>query len=366
MPNTELDSAAKPVGPGAQLRQARLALKLQPENAAGILRLSPKQILALENDDYSSLAGPTYVRGYLRGYAQLLGLAPEKIVEEYNRLAAAAAPPPVDLTKLTKPEQVTSNDYRVKLVTLAGAALIIGLSAIWWRGKDGPALPSVPASGAYQTESGAMVPEHSIPAAPATGTPPPATLATTSGTTGDAAPQAANPVVLEPAATAPSAATSAPGPRARLVLRAEQESWVDVRDGNQNKLLYENLVTGRVVTVEGPAPLNVFLGNVDGVRVEFNGRPYDASRHKRGAIARFTLSGEAPVVAGEAARKDTTAQLPPALKPAPAAEKAPVPPARPAAAVPLERQAPPTAAPAQQPPVRPQGNESPATPASAN
>jgi cytoskeleton protein RodZ len=308
MTNAEKEIAAKPVGPGAQLREARLGLKLQPENAAGMLRLSPKQILALENDDYSSLAGPTYVRGYLRGYAQLLGLSPEKIVEEYHRAAAAAAPPPVDLTRLVKPEQITSSDYRVKLVTLAGAALIIALSAIWWRGKDEPARAGDPAPAVYQTESGAVVAEQTAPPAEVTTAPKPVAPATTGSESVSPAMTSVAPAAVP--ATPTPVVVPAPGPRARLVLRAEQESWADVRDGNQNKLLYENLAAGRVVSVEGPAPLSVFLGNVDGVALEFNGRPYDAARHKRGTIARFTLAGDVPVAAGDAIRKDVKAQTP--------------------------------------------------------
>jgi cytoskeleton protein RodZ len=42
--------------------------------------------------------------------------------------------------------------------------------------------------------------------------------------------------------------------------------------------------------VEGVAPLSVFLGNVEGVRVELNGQPYDVSPYRRGDVARFTVS----------------------------------------------------------------------------
>lgn len=77
------------------------------------------------------------------------------------------------------------------------------------------------------------------------------------------------------------------------MLYVHDDSWADVRDARQQRLIYETIAAGRVVTLEGVAPLQVFLGNVDGVRVEFQGRPYDAARHKRGQIARFTL-GAAP------------------------------------------------------------------------
>ena len=79
------DTSDPRTGPGRLLRQARQDLRLAPEDVAQILHLSSKQITALEADDFQSLPGPTYVRGYLRGYAQLLGLSPEKVVEIYNQ-----------------------------------------------------------------------------------------------------------------------------------------------------------------------------------------------------------------------------------------------------------------------------------------
>jgi cytoskeleton protein RodZ len=311
-PNTQV-AAATPNGPGSQLRQARLDLKLAPEDVANILRLSPKQIVALEDDDYGHLPGPTYVRGYLRSYAQLLGLAPEKIIEIYNQLPSAVAP--VDLTKLTTPEQVTSKDYRVQLVTLTVAAILIGLSAIWWQGSEKEqSHPAAPVGPTQQLESEAGVSDVTLPpqlppaTTPATGT---AAIPEPAKTQPPVSPAPAAPgaartpaIVTAPAptgtsATTPQASTVAPtgappaaaasGPRVRVTLHADQESWVDVRDANQNRLLYETLPAGRVVTLEGTSPLSVFLGNVDGVRVEFNGRPFDANRYKRGPVARFTL-----------------------------------------------------------------------------
>jgi cytoskeleton protein RodZ len=75
----------------------------------------------------------------------------------------------------------------------------------------------------------------------------------------------------------------------KLTLVTTQDSWAEVRDARQNRLLYETVPAGRTVVLEGAAPLNVFLGNVEGVSVEFNGKPYDTTPHRRGSIARFAL-----------------------------------------------------------------------------
>jgi cytoskeleton protein RodZ len=81
------------------------------------------------------------------------------------------------------------------------------------------------------------------------------------------------------------------------VLTADQDSWADIRDARQMKLLYETVPAGRTVTLEGVAPLSVFLGNAAGVRLDYNGRAVDVARHKRGMMARFTLGEEEASVA---------------------------------------------------------------------
>ncbi len=97
-------------------------------------------------------------------------------------------------------------------------------------------------------------------------------------------------------ARAKQTAALAPGaPRSRLVLHAAQESWADIRDARENKLLYETVPAGRSVSIEGLAPFSVFIGNADGVKLEFNGKVFDINQYKRGQVARFTLGDKADV-----------------------------------------------------------------------
>jgi len=86
------------------------------------------------------------------------------------------------------------------------------------------------------------------------------------------------------------------GPRVKLVLHADQDSWADIRDARQTRLLYDTVPAGRSVTLEGVAPVSVFLGNAAGVRLDYNGQTVDVARHKRGMMARFTLGEEKAAV----------------------------------------------------------------------
>lgn len=311
--NTE--ASAQRSGPGRLLHQARQDLRLAPEDVAQILHLSSKQIVALEKDDYRSLPGPTYVRGYLRSYAQLLGLSPEKVVEAYNSLTPATKPmaPP----QSAPPPQVTSSDRVVKFATLGVVAVLLGMMYLWWQSNnESPEqfdAPAVTDKAASESPTPAVVAEEPSPAAgtasSAEPAPPAAPVAapngqlTVSGMTLNVAPAetpkpaGAAPAPAEPVVARTRRAADIPPdvPRARMVLHAVEESWADVRDARDNRLLYENVPAGRRISIEGVAPFSVFVGNADGVRVEFNGRNYDISRYKRGQVARFTLGEETAV-----------------------------------------------------------------------
>ena len=277
-------------GPGAVLRQARTERRLSVEDIARELNLSPSRIAALERDDYQSLPGATYVRGYLRRYACLLGLAPETVLDSFNRLPGAAQP--VDLVAPAPVRQISSNDSLIKLGTLLVVGVMVGLAIIWWQGQERVAPPNEP-----------VVPPVAL------GEPPAVEAAVQAPVAEEAAPPPAPPRAEAPVARAPTEPATSPAPatgsdarevvidpnapRARLVLYVTEESWADVRDAAQRRLIYETVPAGRVVTIEGVSPLSVFIGNIDGVRVELNGREYDARRHKRGQVARFVVGDSA-------------------------------------------------------------------------
>ena len=74
----------EPLGPGPRLRTARERMDLSLDDVAERLHLHAATIEALETNAYALLPAPTFVRGYLRGYARLVGLAPEPVVDEFD------------------------------------------------------------------------------------------------------------------------------------------------------------------------------------------------------------------------------------------------------------------------------------------
>lgn len=294
------------LGPGSLLRQSRTDLKLTVEQVARKLNLSAKHINALEEDDYEKLSGPTYIRGYLRSYSHLLGLSPQGVLESFNELPAASRPVNLDAPALAR--QISSNDHAIKWASVVVIGIVIGLTILWWRGlEEAPTRSQVaanrPSVNTPKTTPDVapsdvppvvpLVPEAADVAADIPATEPESRALTTPEKPPRSDRMSAKAAPEEKNIGIPAGDRSAPP--SRLVLYVLEESWADIRDGRQNKMLYEIIPAGRVITLEGVAPFHVFLGNVAGVKIEFNGRQYDPQRHKRGQVARFTL-GDAPTV----------------------------------------------------------------------
>ena len=80
---SEADAPAWPPV-GEQLRAEREARGLSIEDVAVALKLSPRQVDALEAGDWASLPGATIIRGFVRNYARLLRLDPEHLMMQLD------------------------------------------------------------------------------------------------------------------------------------------------------------------------------------------------------------------------------------------------------------------------------------------
>src|SRR5207249_2258552 len=65
---------------GAKLKAAREAAGLSVDAVAQQLKLAPRQVTALENDDFPRLPGRTFVRGFARNYARFVKLDPDAVL----------------------------------------------------------------------------------------------------------------------------------------------------------------------------------------------------------------------------------------------------------------------------------------------
>ncbi len=295
--------------PGRRLREARTAARLSQDDVAVRLRLDRRVVDALERDDHRSLPEPTFVRGYLRSYARLLGLPAGPIVEAYDREGHT---PPGLVADLSRRQEVRSSDPPVRLMTYVVVAALVTLGVLWWRYERTP--EPVPLDQAGTTPPTALAapavtgPAAAPPSAPAaspavTGTPPPpaaAVPAVAAGTaptppagTGAAAPAtppgaSAASAAAEPLPTAPAVPEGGPN---RLVLRFKHDSWVEVYERGGKRVFFNQAKGGQVLSLSGTPPFRVILGYARDAQVEYNGALFDHAPFTSRDIARFTVGG---------------------------------------------------------------------------
>jgi cytoskeletal protein RodZ len=70
---------------GENLREARHNKKVSLEDASRATRIKIDILEQLESDEFDRLAAPTYTKGFLRLYAEYLGLDSQSIVDAYLR-----------------------------------------------------------------------------------------------------------------------------------------------------------------------------------------------------------------------------------------------------------------------------------------
>ncbi len=312
--------------PGELLRAARLEKKLDTKEVAATLNVDPWMLDALEHDEYGALGAPVFAKGHLRKYAKALGLDGDDLMVAYYQRAGTREAPPLIAESILRVE--ASNGARIPWLASAAGVLALAILALGVfmflqpnRGAENAraATAQVPEVGVTTSTSddarsttlrlpgataqGASTPAVEAPSArePAATEPPPsraepAPVQTEPAQTNT---QSSRSTLATTATTAPTRVARAPDPepvtaatrpdRITISLAFRGESWVEVYDGKRVKLLYGMGEAGTTRSLEGPGPLNVFLGKAGDVDVSINGRPYSVPRISRLGTARFEV-----------------------------------------------------------------------------
>ena len=332
-------------GPGAMLRQERLAQGLDQSRAGAQLHLSNDMIEALETDDFANLPGPVFTRGYLRNYARLLGIPENEVLSAYHRIC-----PQADAGGLKTREssgvlnEVRSSNRVVQLVTWLIVFGLLALLGIWWQDRlnwqaepivdDRPVLDTLPATPPPVEDVPVREQQAAVPATSSASTDlkvaqdsaqtaplqqdltaPAAPLETLS-----VEPQVQNQISLvqpvpapappliaqtsqpaaiqQPSLAADNTATEAPLPEARqtippdaqMVFEFTGRCWAEVRDSTGKAHIIGEMGAGDRRTVAASlGPFKIVLGNIKAARLTIDGKPFDLTTQTRGVVARFKL-----------------------------------------------------------------------------
>jgi len=255
---------------GRALAAAREAHGLSQGDVAGQLRLNLRQVQALEAEDLGALPEGPFVRGYVRNYARLVDLAPERLLSLLSARLKPADPLHVESRSAAiSPIQRAPREPLSGRVVIGGVLVALVLLAVfgWWTMRADErartsALSAPPAPARVEQAAPPAAAADAPAAAPATGP--------------DAAPAEAQ------AGPAPS------GSALRLSFR--DRSWVEIRQADGTVLLSKNNPAGSTETVEGVSPYTLVIGNASKVDLEYRGQPVDLSASVgRGDTARLRL-----------------------------------------------------------------------------
>ena len=145
---------------GSLLAAARKARGLDEKQVADHLHITVHYVKAIEADLYEKLPGAIFARGYIKSYANYLGLDTEDIVSRYQALAGQqpAGPTQIKAPVTNKPRRQRNLQWALASVGVFSVVII----AAWLLSGD----PEPNEAAAVNTES--RLPDSSRPASPAT------------------------------------------------------------------------------------------------------------------------------------------------------------------------------------------------------
>jgi cytoskeleton protein RodZ len=243
---------------GERFRAAREARGLTLSDVAEHIRIRSVYLAAIEDENWSAIGAPVYIRGFLRTYARFLGLEPEEVVAEFNS-QASAPPPPVPTVPGAPPRTSYLADEEPParglspLIWVASLVAVVLIAVVVYNEAM-----------LHARQSATVLPSNSSTAVAS---------AAAGGVAADASPTE-NPTSTNPSPSPTSAGTLSPAPlasgTANLEVRLSAPSWLRVTvDGN--------------VSMEGTFPAGtdrqfrgkiarLRIGNAGGVEIIIDGK----------------------------------------------------------------------------------------------
>jgi len=129
---------------GNSLREARVRQGLDYSQVELATKIRAKYLRALEEEQFEILPTGTYIKGFMRSYADFLGLDGELYVDEYNSRYVAEG---FDDMPQRRPRirQERSVDRRIVVLALFGIAALTALVIVAWKFGGGDSTTGSPA-----------------------------------------------------------------------------------------------------------------------------------------------------------------------------------------------------------------------------
>lgn len=270
------DSRSRDLSPGKLLVWARERANLSQEQVAKELYMTLTKVRSLEMDDYRHMGSDTFVRGYLRAYANLVHLDVPQVLAAYDRFLQKNGM--LEQTVPRKAESTTKPIWQFALAIVV-VLVIIWLISIWFFDNRQQTVINRPAT---------VVPQLDIREVPVNGSSSaeawssePAVDVSMGGSivaienSAEVASADTSSAMIEviPEASA-SAQMSSVASLATLTLTFNGECWLEVSDARGDVLAADLQAAGSSLQLRGKAPFDVKLGNAPVASISLNGESF--------------------------------------------------------------------------------------------
>lgn len=279
---------------GMALREAREHLGMSVNDIADRIKFAPKQVEALEANDFAHLPRATFLRGFVRSYARVVQMDEAVLIAA---LPAESAPQTVARAPVMNVAFPAMQSLRrVNALWLAGALGVVLVLVLFVLVYDG---------GPATTPTEVVVESLPLPApdaaASAVAAVQPDEVAKAPAITKTAEPVKTSPIAATPspqgvAASAPAATDKPPVPLELLKRRPlhfvfSADVWAEVIDVNGNLLLSRTNPSGSEKWIGGPkrAPYDITIGHPESVKLYYKGKEIDLSPYAGMEAARLKV-----------------------------------------------------------------------------
>jgi cytoskeleton protein RodZ len=294
---------------GETLRRERLRRNLDLDQVSRELKISPRFLEAIEDEDFEKLPGGVFAKAFIRQYGKLLGLNDDELSAQLQQTfdpppvevpapapsrSFKTGPAPIQVPRMEEWQSV--GDHRFRWSGSLSAAIVVVLvmlvcSAVYaWLQRPRTSVTARNTPAPVQASEPVPNSGPAQPVAPRAGTAPPLASPAASEPASAAPPQtrpaAAQPapaqqpaaVTPQPPAAPPAAASesaeaapNAPGP-VHVEIKADQAVWVSARVDGKN-VFSGTLEPSQARTVDGTNSVVLRVGNAGGVTLVLNGKP---------------------------------------------------------------------------------------------
>lgn len=258
---------------GEVLKRERERRGYDLQQIADYLCIRRGLLVAIENSRYEEFPADAYVIGFLRSYADLIGLDGQEAINHYRQEMAGRRRKP----DLVLPTPISEGRAPTAVIMGAAALASLMIYILWYAFSTNdrttvttpPALPTAIEAPSATTSQPAMSPAatETLPATAPSGIAIAAPAPAQQSLAPAAAPAAVSSAVTQaPAVNAPPVASSA-----HIVIKADQSSWILI-SGATGQTVYDHVMKpGEIYQVPNDPGLSLTTGNGAGIVITLDG-----------------------------------------------------------------------------------------------